>query len=345
MPHGVEIPSAVRYEGTRITLGSRVVRQGGSEYLIQAMEPKHLIRAAIAVSVIGHMALAVGVMFADARQFDALPSQAIAIDIVRPEDVKPPEKDAKPPAPDPQKQEDPFRLPDMSLLDHKFDTGAQASAQKSAPQQSAPQQSAQQQASQAPPQSASQPPPSQQAASQPQQQQPQQQTSQQQSPPAQQQASLQQQALQQQASPPPEPPSQAQPAAAGGAEPDVTVKYGVMLGLPTGDGGSTAFTKADIAPLDIAAFRRHLKTCSSLPASVTPGDKVRIVMRAFLSPDGKLMGPPTLLEASASAKGPLLMQAAIKALEACQPYPMLPADKYKEWRVLDLAFTPPDFAG
>ena len=42
-------------------------------------------------------------------------------------------------------------------------------------------------------------------------------------------------------------------------EPDITVKYGVMLGLPDGNGGSAAFSKADIAPLDIAAFRRHLQ--------------------------------------------------------------------------------------
>jgi hypothetical protein len=33
------------------------------------------------------------------------------------------------------------------------------------------------------------------------------------------------------------------------------------------------------------------------------------------------------------------------ALQACQPYTMLPADKYKEWKVLDLPFTPQDFVG
>jgi len=40
-----------------------------------------------------------------------------------------------------------------------------------------------------------------------------------------------------------------------------------------------------------------------------------------------------------------LMQGAIKALQACQPYAMLPADRYGEWKVLDLSFTPQDFAG
>jgi hypothetical protein len=49
------------------------------------------------------------------------------------------------------------------------------------------------------------------------------------------------------------------------------------------------------------------------------------------------------MAAKATPKGPLIMKAAIHALEACQPYSMLPADKYKEWRELDLEFTPAGF--
>ena len=54
---------------------------------------------------------------------------------------------------------------------------------------------------------------------------------------------------------------------------------------------------------------------------------------------------PILIEASASAKGPILMQSAIQALQACQPYAMLPAARYSEWKKLDLSFTPRDFNG
>jgi hypothetical protein len=32
------------------------------------------------------------------------------------------------------------------------------------------------------------------------------------------------------------------------------------------------------------------------------------------------------------------------ALQACQPYTMLPVDRYGEWRVLDLTLTPQDFS-
>jgi len=133
------------------------------------------------------------------------------------------------------------------------------------------------------------------------------------------------------------------------AEPDLTVKFGVMLGLPAGkgDGGidTAAFDTAKIPVEDISAFRRHLKSCSSLPASISPTDKIRIVLRVSLSRDGRLAAEPTLIEASASEKGPALMQNAMSALQACQPYAMLPADKYREWKVLDLSFTPQDFIG
>jgi hypothetical protein len=131
-------------------------------------------------------------------------------------------------------------------------------------------------------------------------------------------------------------------------EPDLSVKYQVNLGLPARPGDdfdTVAFTAAKVSTDDVAKFREHLKTCSVLPASIAPTDKVTIRLRASFLPDGTLAAAPLLIEASASAKGPLLMQAAIAALTACQPYAVLPADKYNEWKVLDLGFTPRDFKG
>jgi len=134
-------------------------------------------------------------------------------------------------------------------------------------------------------------------------------------------------------------------------EPDLSIKYHVMLGLPPelpkansgGDFDAPASKTADIASSLITEFRRHLRTCSKLPASIAPSDKLRITLRVQMTLAGKLAADPILIEASASPKGPALMQGAIAALEACQPYTMLPADRYGEWKVLDLSFTPKDF--
>jgi len=141
-------------------------------------------------------------------------------------------------------------------------------------------------------------------------------------------------------------------------EPDLSVKYHVILGLPLdlppptgsgtrpGDGiDATASTTADVASSLVAEFRRHLKTCSKLPSSIAPSDNVMIKLRVLMTPEGKLAAEPVLIEASASMKGPALMQGAISALQACQPYAMLPVDRYGEWKVLDLGFTPRDFVG
>ena len=161
----------------------------------------------------------------------------------------------------------------------------------------------------------------------------------------------------QQAAASPQPPPTSPLPAYTPAEPDLSLKYHVMLGLPPdlpptsaqdkpGDGfDAAASEKADIASSLVTEFRRHLRTCAKLPASIVPSDKIKIKLRVFMTPDGKLATNPVLIEASASAKGPALMQSTISALEACQPYAMLPADRYGEWKVLDLSFTPRDFAG
>lgn len=138
-------------------------------------------------------------------------------------------------------------------------------------------------------------------------------------------------------------------------EPDLSIKYHVLLGLPLTSPvavaadrsyfDAAASEKADVNSTLISQFRTHLKTCSKLPASIAPSDKIRITLRAFMTPEGRLAMDPLLIEASASAKGPALMQSAIDALKVCQPYAMLPADRYGEWKVLDLSFTPQDFGG
>jgi hypothetical protein len=140
-------------------------------------------------------------------------------------------------------------------------------------------------------------------------------------------------------------------------EPDVTVKYHVMLGLPEalpqsvlsadagdrkGDGGDAA-AKADVGGDMVTAFRSHIKQCSKLPPSVSPSDNLTLKMRILMRPDGRLAAEPMAKEGSASLKAIDLKESAVAALVACQPYTMLPPEKYNEWKVIDLTFTPGDF--
>jgi hypothetical protein len=144
---------------------------------------------------------------------------------------------------------------------------------------------------------------------------------------------------------PPEPPSPAEP-----HEPNAADMFALPLTMPDGSlGGSfdaPATDRANIANDEIAAFHNHLKTCSRLPAGVNKTDNFKVVLRIRLSPDGALAAPPEpIWVEEQSGRGGALYQSAVAALRKCQPYSMLPPDKYDEWRVFDLSFTPQNFGG
>ena len=270
------------------------------------MELRRIIPTDITASAIVHVSLLTLVLlFSEVHPFGAVTAEQIPVEIVTPQELA--EKQAppdEPPAENKPAETKPEPQPDFSLLDKP--------AAATAPPQ--------EQAALATPRAAQ--PPSQQAEL---------------------------------------PPSQPAAPAYKPPEPDVSIKYQVLLGLPPdlsplppapalarnkGDDNfdAPATDAADIASTLIAEFRRHLKTCSKLPASLSGADDVRVKLRVLMTPDGRLAAEPILIEASASMKGPLLMQGAIRALQACQPYAMLPVDRYGEWKVLDLSFTPRDFS-
>ena len=279
------------------------------------MNLRQIIPSDMTASVIAHLSLlALLLVFSDVHPFGAAAPESIAVDIVAPQDI--PEKQDIPRQAEIEKTPEPAATPtpqpDFTALDKPAAAAAPA-VQAPAAQQPPP------------------PPPQKQALAAPS--------------PAPQPAAPPQGVTQTPAYKPP--------------EPDLSVKYNVMLGLPppmepsapsSGDKGKDNFdapatTSADISSSVIAAFRRHLRTCSKLPPALKGSDDVKVKLRVFMGQDGKLAAEPQLIEASASAKGPLLMRSAISALQACQPYAMLPADRYGEWKVLDLSFTVQDFAG
>jgi hypothetical protein len=102
---------------------------------------------------------------------------------------------------------------------------------------------------------------------------------------------------------------------------------------------------AKLSREEIAAFRAHLQKCWNPPATIAEAQKLKVVLRVALGPNGALTGSPTLIEASASAHGPALVATAISALRQCQPYGFLPAGKYQEWKLLDLSFSPHGMSG
>jgi hypothetical protein len=126
------------------------------------------------------------------------------------------------------------------------------------------------------------------------------------------------------------------------------VQYSTSVNLaaaPSTEFDSPAESAAILSQQEIAAFKMQVQKCWSAPAGVGNTEKLHVVLRLALARDGMLTTRPALIEGSASPHGPALMESAIRALRQCQPYRFLPPDRYEEWKVLDLTFSPNGVSG
>jgi hypothetical protein len=275
------------------------------------MEPRQIIGTGFTASAIAHLSvLALVIFFSEVHPFSSVTAEAVTVDLVSPDELKPPPR-----------KEEPLTIPKPVPID-AFNLASQSAPPPSPPPAAPPAAVPPQQAAPAKPRSSPQ------------------------------QANAVPQATR------PQPAATSPSPAYTPPEPDLSIKYHVLLGLPPASSASRlpgdtdknfdapASTTADIASSRIAEFRSHLKTCSKLPAAVAPSDEIEIKLRVFMTPEGRLAAEPFPIGVKhPSENGPALLHSAIAALHACEPYQMLPADRYGEWKVLDLNFTPRDFVG
>jgi hypothetical protein len=297
--------------------------------------PIRFTRSAVIISAVVHGgALVLAVLFTGANPFNSEATEAISVDIVSPSEAPPDpwavpkEESIEPPkpksqfdvaalTPTPPLPTPPQPQPQPETKPAQTTAKAQQEARRSEAQASSPVKG--QEFGKAPPspQAPQTPPP---------------------------QASSQQ-------APPPQMKGAATDGGMGGhqgaeTQPNAANMFSMPLALPDGRLGGAfdapATETAQIERNSIDAFRERIKACAPLPAGVSPSDRVSLLIRIALKPDGRLAGQPTLIEASASPKGPAVLQSLFAGFAKCQPFNMLPADKYQEWRSLDIRFTPQD---
>ena len=94
-------------------------------------------------------------------------------------------------------------------------------------------------------------------------------------------------------------------------------------------------------------FRELVSSCGALPPSsgISPTENLSIRVRVFLNRDGTVAEAPQLLESDPSPKQQVLMQSFGRGLQKCQPYTMLPQDRYKQWRMLNLVVYSRNYVG
>jgi hypothetical protein len=93
-------------------------------------------------------------------------------------------------------------------------------------------------------------------------------------------------------------------------------------------------------PADLLAkLKAQVRKCFVPPTNPPDVSDFLVQMRIALNRDGTLAADPEMIFAPGSPNGPSLLASARRALQQCQPYRFMPADKYAEWRVLDLIFS------
>jgi hypothetical protein len=142
--------------------------------------------------------------------------------------------------------------------------------------------------------------------------------------------------------------SQAQPDAAADQS-KISDMFAMPLALPggrIGGGFDAPASNPAMAPHDdTAAFRARLGQCSRSEALYSMDGRTAILLRVSFKRDGTLAAPPELLRSSLSADAVALTKMALSALERCQPFTELPADKYRDWKTIDLVVTPRTLSG
>jgi hypothetical protein len=120
-------------------------------------------------------------------------------------------------------------------------------------------------------------------------------------------------------------------------------RFALMGGQLGGGFEAPAVDAAKAAHDFTVAFRERVSSCSVMPPGVVATDKIAVALKVSFNPDGTLASSPELRGPVVSQKEDALMHSAVEALQRCQPYTMLPPDKYKQWKTLELIFAPINF--
>jgi hypothetical protein len=98
------------------------------------------------------------------------------------------------------------------------------------------------------------------------------------------------------------------------------------------------------------ALLSQIRECWNVPVGAPTPEKLIVQVRVFLARDGSLAQPPLLEPGTraAAASNPYMRtaaEAALRAVNVCEPYKLLPADRYDAWREIVMTFDPSRMIG
>jgi len=101
---------------------------------------------------------------------------------------------------------------------------------------------------------------------------------------------------------------------------------------------------------EVDAVRAKIERCWIVPAGARDAENLIVRIRIHLNPDGSIRGAPEILDRSRMGESgqqffKIAAEGARRAVLKCQPYDMLPGNKYKRWREIELTFNPKEMLG
>jgi colicin import membrane protein len=114
---------------------------------------------------------------------------------------------------------------------------------------------------------------------------------------------------------------------------------------PTPSLGKSNGTAAQLSQSEIDALRKRLGECWNPPAGAANGGQLKVVLRVLFKPDATVATPPQLVAATASSFGPAMAESAKRAILTCQPFTMLRAEHYQQWKDIEITFDPREMFG
>jgi len=95
----------------------------------------------------------------------------------------------------------------------------------------------------------------------------------------------------------------------------------------------------------IGALRNRLAQCWNPPRGVREAGNLRVTIGIGLLPDGSLASDPRILDAGFDPLSQIAAESAIRAVQICAPYDMLPPEMYSAWRDIEFIFDPREMLG
>jgi tol-pal system protein YbgF len=100
---------------------------------------------------------------------------------------------------------------------------------------------------------------------------------------------------------------------------------------------------------EVDAVRDKMETCWSVPSTARDAKNFIVRIQFALNPDGSFRGKPRIVDQSDEVKNKafykIFSAAALRAVQKCAPYDMLPRAKYKRWQDMVMTFDPQEMAG